>query len=550
MAGLDRWAGLGPKEWVKTQRVELARLNAIRQAKGYIPENDFRITGDLLHRCEDTLRRMVDAEYGPPTPRAPGFVVTDWWMDLLFAHKDNVARLYRDAVATGLSMPSYTTVNRAFKDANPVKRKFARHGAKGYRKSLIYLTWEAESRNDIWQADTCELDIFVLSKNGKTSSKPHLITFLDDRDRVITGWGATFHPPTAADVAAVFAEAMLAKPHGDHWYGGVPNEVLWDNGGAFKAEELTTLAMKVGSDVHAVKRYTPTKKGKVEKWFRDFQEGILEILPGSTTSPESWTRKDPYRPSVYHGPLSDLLTQEEFVALVGNSIRERTFMERPMKGGPTQYEAWCRDPNPLVEVPREVVRDHLHKLENHKIGKQGIELNGKFYVPIGSALDANPRLRVGEEVVVRTLLSSAPWLEVFDLKGGWIDTFKPSDEFNADEIGQREDERITMYHEASGHARRAGEIRRDRARQIDESGAMPSLASVALAAVSEPVASAEPPAASRPAQVEGQLFTLPRADHEAVVVAARKKPIKSSARTRSVRPAAPVLTLLNMEEPA
>lgn len=548
MSPRDRFGGIDPQEWAQRQDTELARLLALRTEMGYVPENDYRIAGDRLFRCEDTVRRMLDAKHGPPPQRPPSFVVTPWWMDLLFAHKDNVARLYRDAVAAEIPMPSLSTVYRAFNEVDPIKRTFATKGAKGYRDRLIYLTWDAEARNDIWQADSCELDIFVLSRNGKTSVKPHFILFLDDAHRFVTGWGVTFGAPTAADVAAVFAEAVLANPYGGDWQGGVPNEVLWDNGGSFKADEMTILAMKIGTDAHAVKRYTPTKKGKVEKWFRDFQEGVLEILPGSTTNPESWTRRDINRPTVYHGPLSDLLTQDAFAALVGNSIRDRMLVQRPAKGGPTVYERWCSDPNPLVQAPREAVRHHLRRLEDHVIGKQGIEYNGKFYVPIGSALEASPRLRVGEEVAVRTLYGSAPWLEVFDRKGRWIDTFKPSTEFTDEEIGRREEERLTLYHEAAAHARKAGDLRRARARQIDETGAMPSLAEVALAMPEQPATPAKSPKPKR-TTVDGRLFALPSVNVAAAVVAARKTSRQHS-RGSQRAPEAPTLALVPAEESA
>lgn len=510
MARRSDFAGMTKAEWVVLRKEELARLATIRDhaPRHEVPMHELAKTADVLDRCVDQVRRMLNADFGRPR-RPAAFTFDKWLLPLLYAHgqllalHEDLIDTRRDLLAAGLAVPpelsdipeSYQTFWCAYSKLPRRVQEFHRKGANGFRQRMVYLLWSATERNEIWQGDSCCLDIWIRPKGHSTALRPWLIVFVDDKTRMVMGAMLCLQQPTAEEAAACLVRAMRRKstPLDGVWFGGVPGQVLCDNGPEFKGEILTMLTSRLSAEgmpvvMRAVLRYTPTLKGKVERWFGYFQKRVLWSLSGYSKGPRSYTNRD-----VFRGSLNELMDEDQLWAHINERIEHHNFrrVHRSL-GRRTPLAMWAEDTTPLVELDMSKVRFALLLAKkSHTAHRYGVEYRSQIYLSFDDAYDDV----VGEKVLVGAIPHDRTFIELFRADGSWICTAYPKETFDHRQAANQSDRRRELYKEVMGATDEAHALGVARQEAIGVDGAMPSLVATSLSRRSHPV--------TRPARVTG-----------------------------------------------
>lgn len=111
---------------------------------------------------ERTVWRWLVA--GLPGGRGrPPYRLTDADRDAYAAARGNVAGAWPLRRTTGDALPPLRTFQAAVaREMLPIERATAAEGIAGQRRHTVYLRWEADYRNQCWEADHVELPILVL----------------------------------------------------------------------------------------------------------------------------------------------------------------------------------------------------------------------------------------------------------------------------------------------------------------------------------------------------------------------------------------------------
>ena len=480
------WAGMTQAEWEVVRKDEVSRLAVIRDRhpRGEIPLLEIRRAGALLDRSDAQIRRYVAAE--KPCPQRQPWEFPAWLVPLVYA-TGFLQPLYEDLVATRDAMPadqvprelqdipgSFVTFWRAWQRLPLRVREFGQTGAKSFRRRVVYLRWEATERNETWQADATQLDIWVLPKGRKVPVRPWLVVIIDDYSRMVMGAVLTLAPPDAEEVAACFVRALrpTVTPVAGVTVGGVPGQVLIDNGAEFRNELVTMLSAAVGFVVHPVARYTPTSKGKVERFLGSLTSWVCRGLPGYSRGPRSYTDRD-----VFFGRVEDLLDEDDLWAFLEQRIARYNYARQHRALGCTPFERWLADTTP-VTVPDPAALRHglLLSSKKRRAEPDGVRMGSTLYIALDGAYDHH----VGEWVQVARLPHDTSFVEIYDTAGTWICTAYPQGSATLDERAALSTRRRAQYHELIGAAEEAHDLHVARAEALDAEGNGPSLTATAL----------------------------------------------------------------------
>src|SRR3989339_192484 len=110
--------------------------------------------------------------------------------------------------------------------------------------------------NDCWQSDVKHCIYIPNPKDLKEYIKTYLIVFLDDKSRKVTG--KIYFAENTANVEDCFRKALIQM--------GKPLCFYTDNATYYKAKRLPIICAELGCALKYCKPYTPTSKGKVEKF--------------------------------------------------------------------------------------------------------------------------------------------------------------------------------------------------------------------------------------------------------------------------------------------
>lgn len=495
-------ATLTPEAWQAEKENQVAWLRQLRKDNGgKIPGLELARSAALLDRTERQMRRYVDEGDPDPPPRHVLLEFTERFILLAYGYGGRLLQLYNDLVAEGIPLPSYSTFWRAWNRLPTEVKAYPTEGIKAHRRLRLYTSWCARSRNAVWQADVCKLDIWIVPEGCTRPIRPHLIAVIDDFSRLIVGWMITLAQPTAEQVRAVVAAAMLRKDRDGHWYGGKPDAVRWDNGMEFLAKLMTMLAMALRFDAYAVAPYSPMSKGKIERFFRAFQTWTLMSLRGYSKGPRTTDKTD-----VFFGSVDELLSEEPLIARAQERIDFYNF-KRPHRKlrGMTPYEKWCSDPTALTEVSRPAVRAFLlpATATPRVFTTLGVQVKNEHYICLDLPDGEHESDLINQQVTVRGVPHDPTSLEVFDIAGRWLCTVRPDSSFTAEERARHGMRRDRDRRIADQRLKSAGALRATAGVQVDpETGEIVTIVAAALAQDAAP-------ALEQPEEHMGQLFVFP-----------------------------------------
>ena len=121
--------------------------------------------------------------------------------------------------------------------------------------------------NEVWCGDS-SAGPYLKEGDGK-KRRVFVIALIDDASRFVTG-ANLFFEDNFVNLMGVMKSAVAKY--------GCPRMFNFDNGGAYKNQQMTLLAARIGSVVHYCKPYTPTAKAKIERWFRTLKDQWMASL--------------------------------------------------------------------------------------------------------------------------------------------------------------------------------------------------------------------------------------------------------------------------------
>jgi putative transposase len=110
--------------------------------------------------------------------------------------------------------------------------------------------------------------------------KPFIIVFIDEATRVVMGWRLFRYEPNRADLLLTLRMAILAKNDPSYPFCGKPDGIMSDNGGVFESEDYADCLLRLNIIRHEIPTESPSANGKVERFFKTIQDGLIKRLNG------------------------------------------------------------------------------------------------------------------------------------------------------------------------------------------------------------------------------------------------------------------------------
>jgi len=271
------------------------RLQA-RRAAGQLTSAAVRESAAELGISERTMWRALDPARPPIAARG----LPDGWMERYLRWGGNVAAVWRELEAEGGAGCSQREIQRRFAELLTAAERAAALGGEQARRSYsLHLRWEAEHRNEVWQADHKQLDVLVIAPGHSRPRAPWVTWCLDDHSRAVMGWALSLQP-SSAEVLAALRASMLGDP-----LHGRPRRLRVDNGLEFTAQAIREACAALDVELDLTRPYAPQEKGKVERLHRTLKDTLLAGLPHFTGGPAPPTASSRRRaPRCYLGSSS------------------------------------------------------------------------------------------------------------------------------------------------------------------------------------------------------------------------------------------------------
>lgn len=123
--------------------------------------------------------------------------------------------------------------------------------------------------NELWQTDVMYGPYI---KVGKSKKQTYLFAFIDDASRLVTH-AEFFLSQNFSSLRMSLKEAVLKR--------GVPKMIYTDNGKIYRSGQLALMAASLGCSLIHTEPFTPTSKGKIERFFHTVRSRFLSKLDSS-----------------------------------------------------------------------------------------------------------------------------------------------------------------------------------------------------------------------------------------------------------------------------
>ncbi|MCE3238969.1 MAG: transposase-like Mu [Gammaproteobacteria bacterium] len=185
-------------------------------------------------------------------------------------------------IEKNIPCPKYRTVCALLNNLPKSMTTLAHKGSKEYRQQfdLIYIR-EANQPNEIWQADHCKLDIFLLNQKG-TPQKPWLTIIFDDYSRSIAGYELSFTDPSVVKTALALRQSIWRKKEPAWTIYGIPQILYTDHGSDFTSKHMEQVCIALKINLIFSNVGEPRGRGKIERFFLTLNQLLLCELPGYT----------------------------------------------------------------------------------------------------------------------------------------------------------------------------------------------------------------------------------------------------------------------------
>ncbi|MGH8052246.1 MAG: hypothetical protein ACREPB_16420 [Arenimonas sp.] len=297
--------------------------------------------------------------------------------------KQNLARLPSEQ----LPIPRYNYIKSKIAERPAYDVAVARYG-----KRLADIRFRAAGRGVVAMAplarasfDHCRLDVMVIDeKTGLPLGRPWLSLVIDDYSRYVLGYCIGFEEPSGVSVARALRHAFSPKAswlenfpdvvsEWDAW--GVSSFLAVDQGMELHCKSVEEGAGRFGTILFYCPRKKPWYKGKIERYFRTMNTGLIDTIPGKTFS--NVLEKEDYDPSDH--AVIRLSTLREIVAIWIVDVYHQQ-LHRGLGKSPAQ--AWKEG---IANVDRWLptsslsVESAFARVENRRLTHKGIEYDSLLY---------------------------------------------------------------------------------------------------------------------------------------------------------------------------
>ena len=270
-------------------------------------------------------------------------------------------RIEKIAKKKGQIVPSYRVVRDIASKIDPALVLLAQEGSKVYNQEyeLVYHR-EANTQNEIWQADHTPLDIVLLNEKGKTQ-KPWHTTIIDDYSRAICGYYLSFQAPCSINTALALRQAIWRKSNPKWQVCGLPGIFYSDNGSDFKSKHIQQVAADLKIQLKNSIPGKPRGRGRIERFFLTVNQLLLMNLSGycppKTAYPEATMTLEQFT------PLFEQFLVDDYHNKIHSSINQTPIERWIGKGFLPQLPVSLEKLDLLlltVVRPRKVRRDGIH----------------------------------------------------------------------------------------------------------------------------------------------------------------------------------------------
>ena len=193
-------------------------------------------------------------------------------------------------------IPSYSTILRRLQRRPAYEliasRQGAKHAERTYRSSSG--SEEVFAFNECWEIDHTTLDLFVVdTRTGLPLGRPRFTAVIEYATRALMGFDLDFSGASAQATLNCLKHAMLPKTYLHQRYPkvqgewpcfGLPQVLKCDNGLEFHSKSIKDACFELGIELQYCPVKQPWYKGRIERFFRTFNESALKGLPGATGS--------------------------------------------------------------------------------------------------------------------------------------------------------------------------------------------------------------------------------------------------------------------------
>ena len=448
----DDPAGTGDKDEIR--RCALARIRAARDAGRPVSEL-VSSAAVALGASPRSVWRWLDG--GLPGPRSPkGWGPGPDDVDAYLRWKANATAAWRERRAEGAGVPSLRTFQAGLaRSLEAGERAVMREGVEARRRHQVYLRWEPEARNELWETDHKELDVPVLFPRAQRPRRPWVTIFLDAFSRAVMGWAIADRPSAATVVAALGGAIRIDERRGP--FGGLPATIRPDRGLEFAAGVMEQACGLLAIRLAPTPGYSPHLKGKIERLHGSIVGELLAEMPHFTGGPRDAAGN-------LWGAGLPVLTVAELVSRFEDWVLSyNRQLAHAGLGGQTPMQRWTEDATPLRTVGDEELRWTLLGEENRLVRKAGLRFHAlDFIAPELNGL-------VGETVEVRYRPHDDRSVEVFRA-GQHLCTALPQGSLGPEERAAVLDRRRDDAARQARLARRATRRARERLAPLTGSG--------------------------------------------------------------------------------
>ena len=387
------------------------RLRGRRDANhGRLPDGELSRAADLLGVPSPSLSRWVTSGVPAALRRMPCYDLQQDGeaREVLYEKNDSRAAAHAELVRLrGHDAPTLRTFQRAFRRMPEAVQAAIEYGDDGWRQHRPVQQYEAEFRNQHWQADHQDLEIWVKPPGKHVNEvRPWLTIFVDCYSRAIMSYVVSLRPNQGHVLAGLGAAIRLRDGHGP--FHGVPGWITLDRGMENVADAVIEAIVMLRMTAMPTLPRHPEHNGKVERLHATITSMFLASLPGYIGGAKE--RDKTLTAGDFVLPLDVFLEELATWVLSYNCERPHSALD-----GLTPLEAWNDDTTPISVPADAMLRRYLLKGKSRKVRRGVIEFDNRFYIA-----RLLPGLE-GRTVEIRYDPNDDFELEVYDGEM-WIDT--------------------------------------------------------------------------------------------------------------------------------
>jgi putative transposase len=281
------------------------------------------------------------------------------------------------------------------------------------------------------EIDDTRLDLIVVDEEDRLPiGRPTLSFALDGYSAFPYGIYVGFEPASYRTAQECLLHAILPKPDCQQVYGtkhpwpvyGLPETLIVDNGDAFKNRHLKDACGQLGIILEHMPVKKPWFKGRIERFFRTNNKGLIHSLPGTTFS-NILERGD------YDSFRHSCISLSGFIELLHVFFLDRyarEFHKGAGQSGGIPAKLWEESMQsgylPYLHHSARELRIILYRSEERTVQRSGIDYESLRYQSPNLA-PLRSRLHDDEQVHVKINPSDLSTIYVYDKyndDGGWL----------------------------------------------------------------------------------------------------------------------------------